>query len=108
MDRYTKVVLTVIALALVVIAVRPFLTESGWPELLSIATAQAQLPAGVREATIPKAWGKYVGYQSGNLLFEGAGPLAAGRRPRRQAARVSQDEVGHQVRVASGLREAAG
>jgi hypothetical protein len=72
MDRYTKVVLTVIALALVVIAVRPFLTESGWPELLSIATAQAQLPAGVKEATIPKAWGKYVGYQSGNLLFEGA------------------------------------
>ena len=72
MDRYTKVVLTVIALALVVIAARPLLTESGWPELLSLATAQAQLPAGVREFTAPKAWGKYVGYQSGNLLFEGA------------------------------------
>ena len=72
MDRYTKAVLTVIAMALVVIAARPFLAESGWPELLSIATAQAQLPAGVREATIPKAWGKYVGYQSGNLLLEGA------------------------------------
>ena len=71
MDRYTKAVLTVIAMALVVIAARPFFTESGWPELLSIATAQAQLPAGVREATIPKAWGKYVGYQSGNLLLEG-------------------------------------
>ena len=71
MDRYTKVVLTLIAIALIAIAARPFFTESGWPELLSLAMAQAQLPAGVREATIPKAWGKYVGYQSGNLLFEG-------------------------------------
>ena len=72
MDRYTKVVLTLIALALIAIAARPFVTESGWPELVSLATAQGQLPAGVREATIPKAWGKYVGYQSGNLLLEGS------------------------------------
>jgi hypothetical protein len=72
MDRYTKVVLSVIAVALVVIAARPFLSESGWPDVLRLAPAQAQTPPGVREATIPKAWGKYVNYQSGNLLLEGS------------------------------------
>ena len=72
MDRYTKVVLTVIAAALVVIAARPFLSESGWPDVLRLAPAQAQTPPGVREATIPKTWGKFVNYQSGNLLLEGA------------------------------------
>jgi hypothetical protein len=72
MDRYTKVVLTVIAVALVVIAARPFLSESGWPDVLRLAPAQAQTPPGVREATIPKAWGKFINYQSGNLLLEGS------------------------------------
>jgi hypothetical protein len=72
MDRYTKVVLTVIAVALVVIAARPFLSESGLSDVLRLAQAQAQIPPGVREATIPKAWGKYVNYQSGNLLLEGS------------------------------------
>ena len=70
MDRYTKAALTVIAIALVVIAARPFLAESGLPDALRLAQAQAQVPRESREATIPKAWGKYVTYQSGNLLLE--------------------------------------
>jgi hypothetical protein len=65
MDRYTKVVLTVIALALSVIAVRPWL-----PDLVP-AAAQAQGTATPKyDVTIPKAWGKYLGYSNNNLLLE--------------------------------------
>ena len=70
-DRYTKAVLTVIAVALGVIAARPWLPESGWPDALRLAPAQAQSMA-VREATIPKAWGKFHSYGAGNLLLEGS------------------------------------
>ena len=69
-DRYTKAVLTVIAVALVVIAVRPYVPASIWPAALQVAPAQAQTMAA-REATIPKAWGKYVSYSGGNLQLEG-------------------------------------
>jgi hypothetical protein len=70
-DRYTKAVLTVIAVALVVIAARPFLPESSWPDALRLTPAQAQSTAA-REATIPKSWGKYMSYGGGNLLLEGS------------------------------------
>ena len=70
MDRYAKAVLTLIALALAVIAVRPMLPESGWPDAFRAAPAQAQSMAA-REATIPKSWGKFMSYSSGNLLLEG-------------------------------------
>ena len=69
-DRYVKTVLTVIAVAFVVIAARPWFPESGWPDALRMAPAQAQ-SMQVREATIPKAWGKFMTYNSGNLLLEG-------------------------------------
>ncbi|MBI2017189.1 MAG: hypothetical protein HY616_08925 [Candidatus Rokubacteria bacterium] len=62
MDRYTKAVLTVIAVTLVVLALRP-----GLP-----APAQAQTAAAKYEVTIPKAWGKYVAYSNNNLLLEAA------------------------------------
>jgi hypothetical protein len=66
-DRYTKVVLTVIALALGVIAFRPWVG----PEALTPAPALAQ--SGPQYTlTIPRAWGKVVDYDSGNLLLEGA------------------------------------
>jgi hypothetical protein len=68
MDRYTKMVLTVIAVALVVIAVRPLL-----PAVLEHANpgpAQAQTINPKYEVTIPKAWGKYVAYSNNNLLLE--------------------------------------
>ena len=70
-DRYTKAVLTIIALALVVLAVRPYVPASLWPATLQVAPAQAQTDAH-REATIPKAWGKLVSYGSGNLYLEGS------------------------------------
>ena len=69
MDRYTKIVLTVIAVALVVIAARPLVPsvlKRLQPEL-----AQAQTIAPKYEVTIPKAWGKYIAYSNNNLLLEG-------------------------------------
>ena len=69
-DRYTKAVLTVIAVALVVIAARPYLPSTSWSQVLRVTPAQAQSMAA-REATIPKTWGKYVSYSGGNLQLEG-------------------------------------
>jgi len=69
-DRYTKAILTVIAVALVVIAARPYFGGSGLTGALQVTPAQAQSMAA-REATIPKTWGKYVSYSGGNLQLEG-------------------------------------
>ena len=69
-DRYTKAVLTVIAVALVMIAVRPWFSEFG---LLSVARpdpAHAQSVVAKYEVTVPKAWGKFVAYSNNNLLLE--------------------------------------
>jgi hypothetical protein len=68
MDRYTKIVLTVIAVALVVIAVRPF-AESVL-ERLQPQVAQAQSIAPKYEVSVPKSWGKYVAFSNNNLLLE--------------------------------------
>ena len=68
MDRYTKIVLTVIAVALVVIAARPLL-----PSVLERAlpgVAQAQTIAPKYEVAVPKAWGTYIAFSNGNLLLE--------------------------------------
>jgi hypothetical protein len=70
MDRYTKIVLTVIAVALVVIAVRPLMPSL--LERLQPEVAQAQSMTPKYEVTIPKAWGKYLAYSNNNLLLEGA------------------------------------
>ena len=69
-DRYSKVVLTVIAAALVVIATRPLLPESGLRALLVPEVAQAQTAAAKYEVTVPKAWGKFVAFSNNNLLLE--------------------------------------
>ena len=69
MDRYTKIVLTVIAVALAVIAVRPLM-----PSVLERAlpgVAQAQTTAPKYDVAIPKSWGKYLAYSNNNLLLEG-------------------------------------
>jgi hypothetical protein len=70
-DRYTKIVLTVIAVALVAIAGSPWLPESA-PGLDSIrpAPALAQGMAPKYEVTVPKAWGKFIAFSDGNLLLE--------------------------------------
>ena len=61
-DRYVKGVLTVIAIALVAIAVTP------WLQVAVPAPATAADPP--RELSVPKAWGRLVGYSDGNLLLE--------------------------------------
>ena len=63
-DRYLKIVQTVIAVALTVIAVRPWLPS---PD-----PAQAQTMGAKYEVTIPKAWGKYIAYSNNNLLLQAA------------------------------------
>lgn len=69
-DRYMKAVLTVIAVALVVIAVRPYVPSStSWPQVMKISPAEAQT-AAAREATIPKNWGKFMTYAGGNLFLD--------------------------------------
>jgi hypothetical protein len=70
MDRYTKIVLTVIAVALVVIAIRPLMPSL--LERLQPEVAQAQSMTPKYEVTIPKSWGKYLAYSNNNLLLEGA------------------------------------
>ena len=71
MDRYTKTVLTVIAVALVVIAVRPLL-----PSVLEGITPDAALaqapPAPKYEVNVPKAWGKFIAISNNNLVLESA------------------------------------
>ncbi len=71
-DRYTRIVLTVIALALVTIALRPWLPESGWLAAVRPEAALAQGAVPKYEVTVPKAWGKLVGFSSNNLLLEAA------------------------------------
>lgn len=61
-DRFVKVVLTVIALALSVIALRPWLPEPG--------AVQAQTPMPKHEVTIPKEWGRFISFGNNNLLLE--------------------------------------
>ena len=61
-DRYVKGALTVIALALAVIAVRPWLPEPG--------AAQAQMPIPKHDVTIPKEWGRFISFSNNNLLLE--------------------------------------
>jgi len=70
-DRYTKVMLTAIAVALALIAARPWLPEAGWPAALRPHTAHAQTTVPKYEVTVPKAWGKFVSFSNNNLLLEG-------------------------------------
>ena len=68
LDRYTKAVLTVIALALVVLAARPWLPAllGGWaPD-----SAWAQGPTAKYEVTVPQSWGQFIGFSNNNLLLE--------------------------------------
>ncbi len=69
-DRYTKAVLTVIAVALLVLAVRPWVPESGVRAALRPAPAQAQTAVAKYEVTVPKARGKFVAFSNNNLLLE--------------------------------------
>lgn len=65
-DRYLKIVLTVIAAALTVIALTP------WLSTLAPGRAQAQTATPKYDLTLPRAWGKIVGFSNNNLLLEAA------------------------------------
>ncbi len=97
MDRYTKIVLTVIAVALVVIAVRPLL-----PSVLEGITPDAALaqapPAPKYEVNVPKAWGKFIAISNNNLVLESAGGLAH-RGRRGQDAGVPEGQGPHPLAV---------
>ena len=69
-DRYTKAVLTVIAVALAVIATRPWLPEAGWTTALHLQPVYAQTSVPKYEVTVPKAWGKFIAFSNNNLLLE--------------------------------------
>ena len=66
-DRYTKGVLTVIAVALTLIAADLWLGPQHRISEPRVAEAQT---GPQYETVVPKAWGKLVGYDSGNLLLE--------------------------------------
>ena len=70
-DRYTRAMLAVVAVALAVIAVRPWLPESGLLGALRPAPARAQSTVAKYEVVVPKAWGKFVAFSNNNLLLEG-------------------------------------
>jgi len=63
-DRYLKAVLTVIAVALVAIALDAWLTR------LPVRRAEAQTATAKYEVTLPKAWGKILSFSNQNLLME--------------------------------------
>jgi hypothetical protein len=63
-DRYTKVVLTVIAVALAGLAAH------AWIDRLALPSAEAQTAVPKYEVSLPKAWGKIVNFSNGNLLME--------------------------------------
>jgi len=62
-DRYTKIVLTIAALALTLLAARPFLLRP------SDAIAQMLIPPE-RSNTAPKSYGKPVGFVGSTVWFE--------------------------------------
>jgi len=64
LDRYTKLVLTVIALALTGLAAH------AWLGRLALPAAEAQTAAPKYEVSLPRSWGKIVHFSNGNLLME--------------------------------------
>lgn len=70
-DRYTKSVLTVIAIALVAIAAQALLSSSTVLDLVRPGVADAQTGTAKYEVTVPKSWGKLINFSNGNLLLEG-------------------------------------
>ena len=69
-DRYVKVMLTIIAVSLAVLAARPWLPETGVQVDLRPNAVHAQTLAPKFELTLPKAWGKIISFSNNNLLME--------------------------------------
>jgi hypothetical protein len=63
-DRYTKVLLTVIAIALTALAAH------AWLDRVALPAAEAQTTVPKYEVALPKAWGKIVNFSNNNFLME--------------------------------------
>lgn len=63
-DRYTKSVLTVIAVALAALA------GHAWSDRLAVPPAEAQTSQPKYEVGLPRSWGKIINFSNGNLLME--------------------------------------
>jgi hypothetical protein len=63
-DRYTKLVLTVIAVALAALAAHV------WLDRVALPRAEAQTAVAKYEVSLPKSWGKIVSFSNGNFLME--------------------------------------
>jgi hypothetical protein len=64
LDRYTKVILTVIAAGLTALAAH------AWIDRLALPSAEAQTSVPKYDVQLPKAWGKIVSFSNGNFLME--------------------------------------
>jgi len=69
-DRYMRIVLSIIAVALVLLAVQPWLAGSRWLGTIRPDAAQAQTAEAKYDVAVPKTWGKFVAYSNNNLLLE--------------------------------------
>lgn len=63
-DRLTKVVLSVIAVALTALAAH------AWLERLTPIAAEAATTTPKYEVSLPRAWGKIINFSNGNFLME--------------------------------------
>ena len=70
LDRYTKAILTIAAVALAVIAARPWLPDGAPLSALGPESALAQGAPPKYEVAVPKAWGKFIAFSNNNLLLE--------------------------------------
>ena len=71
-DGYTKAALTVIAAALTVVALNPWITPARWESAIlpQSAEAQARNCISVSRETVREAWGKLAAVTRSHLVFE--------------------------------------
>ena len=69
-DRWTKIILGIIAGALVAIALHSWRPDWGLPGLVNPGSATAQTMTPKYEVALPKSWGKFISYSNNNLLLE--------------------------------------
>lgn len=69
-DTYTKSILTVIAVALSVMALNPWLASQRWLQAMATGTAEAQDCPAVTKYRVPASWGNPVAAWPSNNINE--------------------------------------